>query len=247
MTTLLLTHPCFVEHDTGPGHPERPDRMRAIDKVLGHELFNGLKREEAPLRDDVEDADRAGASARATSSGSRACAPRRARSPCGSIPTPCCRPSPGSRRCARSAPASPPSTRVMDPGSQASNNAFAQVRPCGHHAETERAMGFCIFNNVAIAGALCPQEVRLRARRRRRFRRAPRQRHAGHLLVRQEPVFRLHAPDAALSRHRRAERDRRRQHLERAAAARRRRRPVQGGLRVAHPAVACAISAPTSC
>jgi len=56
MTTLLLTHPCFVDHDTGQGHPERPDRMRAIDKVLGHELFNGLKREPAPLREDVEDA-----------------------------------------------------------------------------------------------------------------------------------------------------------------------------------------------
>ncbi len=40
MTTLLLTHPSFVEHDTGPGHPERPDRMRAIDKVLLHEAFN---------------------------------------------------------------------------------------------------------------------------------------------------------------------------------------------------------------
>ena len=55
MTTLLITHPCFVEHDTGLGHPERPDRMRAIDKVLGHELFQDLKREEAPLREDVEE------------------------------------------------------------------------------------------------------------------------------------------------------------------------------------------------
>ena len=54
MTTLLITHPCFLEHDTGPGHPERPDRMRAINKVLEHELFNDLKRVEAPLRDDVE-------------------------------------------------------------------------------------------------------------------------------------------------------------------------------------------------
>src|SRR5262245_21534279 len=56
MTTLLITHPSFVEHDTGLGHPERPDRMRAIDKVLAHELFGGLKREEAPLREDVEEA-----------------------------------------------------------------------------------------------------------------------------------------------------------------------------------------------
>ena len=54
MSTLLVTHPSFVEHDTGPGHPERPDRMRAIDKVLAHDLFKDLKREEAPLREDVE-------------------------------------------------------------------------------------------------------------------------------------------------------------------------------------------------
>ena len=55
MSTLLITHPSFLEHDTGPGHPERPDRMRAIDKVLSHEMFNDLKREEALLRDDVEE------------------------------------------------------------------------------------------------------------------------------------------------------------------------------------------------
>ena len=54
MPALLFTHPSFVNHDTGPGHPERPDRMRAIDKVLAHEMFNDLQREEAPLRADVE-------------------------------------------------------------------------------------------------------------------------------------------------------------------------------------------------
>jgi acetoin utilization deacetylase AcuC-like enzyme len=56
MATLLVTHPSFVNHDTGPGHPERPDRMRAIDKVLAHDVFKDLVREEAPLRDDVEEA-----------------------------------------------------------------------------------------------------------------------------------------------------------------------------------------------
>src|ERR1700704_3583866 len=55
MATLLITHPAFVKHDTGPGHPERPDRMRAIDKVLAHDIFKGLVREEAPLRADVEE------------------------------------------------------------------------------------------------------------------------------------------------------------------------------------------------
>ena len=54
MTTLLVTHPCFVLHDTGEGHPERPDRMRAIDKAMAHPAFQGLTRIDAPLRDDVE-------------------------------------------------------------------------------------------------------------------------------------------------------------------------------------------------
>ena len=54
MTTLFLTHPCFVEHDTGYGHPERADRMRAIANVMAHETFAGLVRGAAPLRDDVE-------------------------------------------------------------------------------------------------------------------------------------------------------------------------------------------------
>src|SRR5262245_51411273 len=55
MTTLLLTHPCFLGHDTGPGHPERPDRMRAIDAALADAKFTPLQREEAPLREDVEE------------------------------------------------------------------------------------------------------------------------------------------------------------------------------------------------
>jgi acetoin utilization deacetylase AcuC-like enzyme len=41
--------------------------------------------------------------------------------------------------------------KVMDKASGIAN-VFCQVRPCGHHAETARAMGFCIFNNIAIAG-----------------------------------------------------------------------------------------------
>ncbi len=53
MATLLLTHPAFVQHDTGPGHPERADRMRAIDKVLAHEAttrFSAPKRRSASMR-----------------------------------------------------------------------------------------------------------------------------------------------------------------------------------------------------
>ena len=44
MTTLLLTHEAFLAHDTGEGHPERPDRLRAVAKVLEHEIFKPLVR-----------------------------------------------------------------------------------------------------------------------------------------------------------------------------------------------------------
>ena len=45
----------FVEHDTGPGHPERADRMRAVTQALERKEFSFLLREEAPLREDVEE------------------------------------------------------------------------------------------------------------------------------------------------------------------------------------------------
>ena len=52
MTTHLYHHAAFLDHDTGPGHPERADRMRAVTKVLEHEDFHPLVRHAAPLADD---------------------------------------------------------------------------------------------------------------------------------------------------------------------------------------------------
>jgi acetoin utilization deacetylase AcuC-like enzyme len=148
MTTLLITHPCFVEHDTGPGHPERPDRMRAIDKALSQEAFSGLERVEAPLRDDVEEQIALAHPVEYIEAIKDA------------------RPSPGQPP-ARLDPDTvlssgswEPALRAVGAGLHAvdaimagrARNAFCQVRPCGHHAESARAMGFCIFSNIAIAG-----------------------------------------------------------------------------------------------
>jgi acetoin utilization deacetylase AcuC-like enzyme len=150
MTTLLLTHPSFVEHDTGLGHPERPDRMRAIDKVLGHELFKDLEREEAPLRGDVEEAI-ALAHPPAYIAWVKSRRPAEGEPPVHLDPD-----------TVLSSKSWEPALRAVGAGLEAVDrvmdkssgiaNAFCQVRPCGHHAEVERAMGFCIFNNIAIAG-----------------------------------------------------------------------------------------------
>jgi acetoin utilization deacetylase AcuC-like enzyme len=150
MTTLLITHRCFVEHDTGLGHPERPDRMRAIDKVLSHELFNALKREEAPLRDDVEEAI-ALAHPQGYIDWVKSMRPADGAEPVHLDPDTVLSAKswePALRAVGAGLTAV---DRVMDKGSGIAN-VFAQVRPCGHHAERERAMGFCIFSNVAIAG-----------------------------------------------------------------------------------------------
>ncbi len=148
MSTLLITHPCFVGHDTGPGHPERPDRMRAIDKVLGHELFNDLKRIEAPLRADIE-AQIVLAHPQDYLDMIKDARPAEGMEPVRLDPDTVL--SAGSWEAA---------LRAVGAGLHAvdevmagrAKNAFCQVRPCGHHAERERAMGFCLFSNIAIAG-----------------------------------------------------------------------------------------------
>jgi acetoin utilization deacetylase AcuC-like enzyme len=142
MTTLLLTHPACAGHDTGPGHPEAPLRLRAIAEAVEKADLIGLECRDAPRasREQVElvhparyvDALEAlGASGRhgwidadtAISPGSMEAAYRAAGAVCAAID-------------------------AVLAGEAA--NAFCAVRPPGHHAEPERAMGFCLFSTVAI-------------------------------------------------------------------------------------------------
>ncbi len=51
MSTLFVSHPSSLEHDTGPGHPERADRIRVLDRAFESEIFQMLHRELAPELD----------------------------------------------------------------------------------------------------------------------------------------------------------------------------------------------------
>ena len=154
MSTLLITHPSFLLHDNGPGHPERPDRMRAIDRALSHDVFAGLTRAEAPLRDDVE------AAIILAHPRSYLDALKSVRPPEGGEPVqldPDTAMSPGTWEAAmRAVGAGLMAVDAVMTGQHL--NAFGQVRPCGHHAEASRAMGFCLFDNVAIAGFYARQK-----------------------------------------------------------------------------------------
>jgi acetoin utilization deacetylase AcuC-like enzyme len=143
MSTLLITHPACLQHLTPHGHPERPDRLRAVEQALEAEKFQMLARVQAPLaplevvalchpmdyieavRDEAPkegiihlDADTAM--------------------------------SPGTFEAALRA-AGGAVHAVDEVVTKKAANAFVATRPPGHHAETARPMGFCLFDNAAIA------------------------------------------------------------------------------------------------
>ena len=143
--TLIFEHAICLEHDLGQGHPERPDRLRAIQLALAEPAFAALERRSAPLASWPQIAlvhpqhyiDQVAAAApvqgrvqldpdTAMNPASLEAARRAAGAVCGAVDA------------------------VM---AGEAPNAFCAVRPPGHHAEPARSMGFCIFNSVAI-GAL---------------------------------------------------------------------------------------------
>ena len=150
MSTLLFTHPACLEHDPGEYHPESPARLQAVLAALDAPEFAALARREAPAADPE---DIARVHPRDFVHAMLAAVPAEGYAGIDADTIL----SPGSGSAAlRAAGAAAAAVDAVVAGE--AGNAFCAVRPPGHHAEPGRAMGFCLFNNVAI-GALRARAV----------------------------------------------------------------------------------------
>jgi acetoin utilization deacetylase AcuC-like enzyme len=146
MPTAFITHPECRRHDMGPYHPECPARLGAIeDQLLASGLLPYLQQHDAPLAT-FEQLARVHESRYIESI--RAASPEQ-----GLIyldPDTAMNPHTWNAAL-RAAGAAVLGTELVIEAKAA--NAFCAIRPPGHHAESARAMGFCIFNNVAVGVA----------------------------------------------------------------------------------------------
>jgi acetoin utilization deacetylase AcuC-like enzyme len=152
---LYFSHPSSLEHDPRqgvPGHPEQPERVRVVETALAEREWLGWERREAPAaseeeltlvhpREHVErirELSRAGGGAidLDTFAGERSY-----------------------EAALHAAGGACAMTRALLAGE--AEVGFCGLRPPGHHAEPERAMGFCLFDNVAVAAALAIAELEL--------------------------------------------------------------------------------------
>ena len=152
---LYFSHPACLEHDPrvcSPGHPDTPERLVELERALAERDWLGWERREAPAASEaqlelVHSAEHVRSIA---------------------------------QLCAAGGGAIDPDTFVGEQSFRAALHAaggacamvhallagearvgFCGVRPSGHHAERERAMGFCLFDNVAVAGAAAIAELGL--------------------------------------------------------------------------------------
>jgi acetoin utilization deacetylase AcuC-like enzyme len=140
---LLLSDEAMLGHDPGPGHPERPERLQAILADLRREPIAGT-RWAAPNPAPREALERVHTPAYVADL-------LRLRGRSADL-DPDTTVSPGSIDAALlAAGAAIDAVDALMTG--AASSAFALVRPPGHHAEPARAMGFCLFNNIAVAAA----------------------------------------------------------------------------------------------
>ena len=143
MATALYTHADALRHLTPPGHPEQVDRLRAIARALDAPAFAGLARVEAPKADRADllrvhpESHIASIEAQVPLTGFNPVDGDTFLSP-GSLDA--------ALRAAGGACAAVDAVMAGQAG-----NAFVAMRPPGHHAERDRAMGFCLFSSVAIA------------------------------------------------------------------------------------------------
>src|SRR3989442_9081606 len=143
MTTAFVTHPDYLKHDAGPGHPERPQRVAAISEAVDRSpLTETLER----LRPEpVDEEQLAAVHVRDYVQHVRDVAAHGG----GALDADTVV-SPASYEIARlSAGGAVAATRAVLEGRVPA--AFAAIRPPGHHALPDRGMGFCLFNNAAVA------------------------------------------------------------------------------------------------
>ncbi len=144
MTTLVFTHDACLDHRPGNHHPESPERLKVVLQALRMPAFAALAWREAPLgsRDQVELVhDPAFVDEVASLAPTMGYATLDGGDTIMSTGT-----WEAAMRCVGAACAGVDAVMAGDV-----SNVFCATRPCGHHAEPDRAMGFCIFNQAAIA------------------------------------------------------------------------------------------------
>jgi len=145
MSCLVYTHPSCLAHDPGPGHPESPSRLAAVLEALDDPRFAALARNEAP-RATREQIARVHAQSligevldESDTTGWRRLDPDTVMSPA------------SAEAALRAAGGVCAAVDAVVAGE--ARRAFCAVRPPGHHATPNTAMGFCLFNSIAIGAA----------------------------------------------------------------------------------------------